>query len=529
MRNPDWGPAHEWVSRQIYHTIMWTDPYGDNELKGMLAEKYEFNDAADKITFYVNPEARWADGNRVTARDLKQNIDWWNTPPTADYIYDPDAKNIAKIVDSTDMIDDMTLQVNLSKASVSAGYAFASYDTLIKPSYRTLKDNATKPVGSTAFDLIDVDTDVKFTLVKNPNYWIKASDGSPLPYLDGVESIIFTTGERVFAGLLTGQLDIAHKEWGAAVKGKASEIKRRLPDAFSSKRFASAFGWSFQNKAPFSDLTVRKAFDIATDRLGVIELSRDGWGVMDSIGILSASAGNTWAIPTAEVLSLPGRRHLDRKTGELETDMFNLNDGLSAKYKRDPEDLKLAHKLLRDAGYATPADFPKFKLLSDNLYVESDATVNSQLLMEGLPGLQVELDVRDFASVAEDRRNGNFDAAQFFPHSVGFDPSVSLRWYQSGSSQLGLHNFQVPKLDALYAAQDGATDPAKRKELVFEMQRLILAEPHQFIIGGYHSASGLYREWVRDMPIPVVSLTTVYWFDKVWIDQDVAGSAGRKA
>ena len=71
-------------------------------------------------------------------------------------------------------------------------------------------------------------------------------------------------------------------------------------------------------------------------------------------------------------------------------------------------------------------------------------------------------------------------------------------------------------------------DPAKRKELVWEMQRQILREPHQFIVMGFHSSSGLYREWVKNMPIPVVSLTTVMWFDEVWIDRDVADSGGRR-
>ena len=527
VRNPEAGPAHEWVSRQIYHTIMWNDPYDDGALKGMLADSWQYNAASDEITFHVNPAAKWADGIPVTAQDFKANIDLWGNPPEG-FTVDAGARTPAGAVESVVVVDELTVLVKLTRPSVSTLSAFANYDVLVKPAHRTFEENSTSPVGSTAFDLIDVDTDVKFTMVRNPNYWRTGFDGGLLPYVDGVESIIFTNGDRVFAGLLTGQIDIAHQEWGAAVTGKKDEVARRMPNAILQKRFASSAGWGMKNKAPFNDPNVFKAFFIATDRLAWIELSRDGEGVLDSMGVLAASAGNVWSIPTAEVMAAPGFRYLDRATGELVTDTFQLLDGLSTKYMRDPNDLLMAKDLLAQADFADPKDFPTLNLLGDNLYVESDTTVNAQTLRDGL-GIDVILDIKDFTSASEQRANGTFDAVQFFIHTTGFDPSSTLRWYTT-DIHFWDHGFQLPGMDDLYIRQDSEVDPAKRLELVFEMQRRILAGTVQtgIPIAGFHSSSGIFREWVINMPIPIVSLTTNYWWDEVWIEQTFAEQGGRR-
>ncbi len=520
LRNPALGGAHTWAGKKIYQGIMWNDPYDNHLLKGYLVESAEFNAAADEITFRVRPEAVWADGTPVTAQDLKFNLDNWVNPP-GDFVLTTAVRPISTSVTRTVIVDERTVRVTLKGPDVSILNSFGQYDALLWPAHRTIEESITSPMGSGGFELIDVDTDVKFTFIKNPNFWWKGPQGEQLPYLDGIESIIFTDGNRVFAGILTGQLDVAHGEWGAAVRTRRDEIARRMPNAILQDRFATANGWAFTDAAPWNDPNVMKAMHLINDRLAFVELARGGEGTLDPSGVLYSASGNVWALPMDEIMSTPGFRYLNRATGELETDQFKIIEGASEVYMRDPADLIEAKRLLTAAGLnPDTGDFPDLTVLSDNLYNEGNVTVLAGVLADQL-GIKVVIDLKDFASAQEQRGDGNFQAALSWSYTPGFDPSNSLRWYTTDTHYIG-HQFQLPSWDAAFTEQNQETDPVKRKQLVDDFQRRILAgETPVMSLAGTFGLNGINREWIRNLPLPVISLTTVWYWDQTWIDRDL--------
>ncbi len=517
IRNPEWGDAHAVASYPFYQTIMQNDPFDSHTLKGLLVDQWEYNAAATEITFRTSPDAMWSDGTPFTAQDIAFNLDVWKNPGD-EFTVNSSARVIARTTDSWDVLDDRTIRLNLTGPDVSLLSFFAVVTVIALPAHRTLEESAKEPVGTGPFELIDITTDVKFTYINNPRYQVKGPDGEQLPYLNSIEGIIFQDASRVFAGILTGQLDLAHAVWGSAVRGKRDEIARRLPNAINMTRFASSGGWGFSNKAPFNDPKVMKAFNIATDRIARIELARSGRGVLDGMGVLAASAGGQWSIPTEEVLSAPGYRHVNKNTGELELDQVKLIENLSLLYEKDPADIELAKSLLREAGLDPDSgDFPKLTIMADARLTEVDTVVNAQTLKESL-GIDVIVDSKDPGSAAELRLSGNFQAVQFFAFSPGFDPSRSLSFFTT-DLHFWTHGFEVPEFDALFERQRQAVDPAERKTIIFEMQRMILDGMHVIPISVFHDSSGIAREWVINLPIPALSSTTVYLWDRIWIDE----------
>jgi ABC-type transport system substrate-binding protein len=520
IRNPDWGPQHAWQSRPIFQTLMWNDPHNQDALEGYLVDQWDFAPTGDSITFHVNEEAMWSDGLPVTARDVEFTLNHWISPPEGFSITrGPDIA--AKSLGSVELIDDYTIKVILSSVDVSILSSFANYHAYVYPAHKTLEETANNPIGSGAFEPVDIQTDVKITYVKNPNYWIKGPLGEQLPYLDGIESIAFFDGSRSYAAIVTGQLDLFHAEVSFVVSGHEADITRRMPGAILQTRFATSSGWGFRNKPPFDDLRITKAFYIATDRMAWLELANNGNGVIDTVGVTPGSSGNTWALPMEEVMSTPGYRYLNKATGELELDVWKVVAGLSSEYEKDPADIQMAKDLLAEAGFA-PGEFPKLDVMTDSSYNEPEATVLQQQLKEDL-GVEMILDVVDFTSAQERRANGSFDVNVSWTHPATTDPSLSLAYFTEEPPFHFAGGFPTPELNDLWAQQKREIDPTKRLELVHAMQRQIIEKPHIIPSLGFHAASGISREWVKNLPLPRVTATTVWYWDQVWIDRDVPG------
>lgn len=167
LRNPGLGPQQLWASFQIFQNIMWNDPYNNHRLEGYLVDKWDYNATADQITFHLRPDARWADRTPVTARDLKFNLDQWITPPQG-YTVNATIRSIVASMAGTELVDDMTLRVKLKAPDVSVLSLFADYQAMILPAHRTLEQTMKGPLGSGAFQLKDITTDIKFTFARNP-------------------------------------------------------------------------------------------------------------------------------------------------------------------------------------------------------------------------------------------------------------------------------------------------------------------------------------------------------------------------
>ncbi len=508
IRNPLWGPANGVSSRLVYQTLFHNDPYNNNVFEGILVDTWVFSASADKLTIQLKPEAIWADGMPVIAQDVKFTIDTIVNPPEEF----TSGRNIRTSVASTAVIDERSLEITLNGPDVSFLSFVAEPSALIRPAHRTLEQSAREPMGSGAFELIDIQDGVKFTFINNPRYWLKDSEGGQLPYLNGVENIIIPDPSRAYAAILTGQLDMLNTIWRTTIVSKIDDINRRMPTATQQFLVGGSHGWGVRNKAPFTDLRVTKALNIITDRLLMVELAFAGFAVIDGAGAMPASSGLPWALPMDEIMSTPGWRYLNRNTGELELDVFKVQEGGDTVYEKDPADIATAMQLLDEVGLIP---FPDITIASDNIF-EPRAVVIAGMLQE-LLGNKVTLDIVDISSNIQRIRAGNFDVVVWLVHTGTAEPSISLGQFLSDGGFWD-HGFDTSALDALHVAQKSAIDPAERKEIIFEFQRRIMeGESARIPVVNSRGPGGLAREWVRNVAQPVVTGSNTYSLDRTWL------------
>ncbi|MCL0102027.1 ABC transporter substrate-binding protein [Dehalococcoidia bacterium] len=516
LLNPTLGTGNPRSARLIYQPLVQENPYESYKLTGVLANDWKFNTAADELTVFIKEDALWADGSKVTAKDVKFTYGNYMNPPEG-WSVSGAAKTIGKSISDIEVVDDSTVKLKLKGADVAFVSFMADPDAAIWPAHRTLKDSVTKPVGSGSFEVISVETDVKSVMVRNAFAWMKDSVGNPLPYLDGVETIEIAGGPRSFAAIIVGSVGVLNSDYGAGtMSGKEAEVRRRIPNATIQTKFGSDFGPVFRNVEPLNNPKFQKAINVLFDRMAVVELARGGQGVFDSAGLMPASTGNSWSLPMDEILGTPGYRYLNKKTGKLETDMQKIRQGLSAVYEKDPADIQMGNDLLKEIGMHPDQDgFPEFEIHTASNW-ENQAVVISGTLREYL-GVDIGLDITDYATHKEKRQTGLFDVVLFAIFTSSLEPSQNLV-FQRSTGALSLHGYELPELDALFNKQKAETDPVKRKNLIYEIQRKHL-EGTPFIHGTFtFGPAGVVREWVQNYPMPAVRTSYTYSYDQVWYD-----------
>jgi peptide/nickel transport system substrate-binding protein len=308
---------------------------------------------------------------------------------------------------------------------------------------------AQKAFGSGPFMLDEFKGNSRVALKRHPNFFKPG-----LPYLDEITFVIITQESSLLSAFKEGQHDI----------NGASLTKDDFTDLAADDRFVTQGGPDLfypcyhlkMQRAPFDDIRVREAMDLAIDRDQIL-------------AVASGNDGNyngpiQWAQPN---WTLP-------------------QDELRAFYKHDPD---RARQLLSDAGYPGgfsakmkfPGAEPGFAKVGDTA-----ALLKDQWSRVGINVDLLEQELGTFISAT--LLSGNFEIA-FFANVPSDEPDRPLAFYQStGVTGTGnWNNYSNPALDVLIDQQSRETDPVKRKDEIFAAQRMILPEhgPQVTLTGGY--------------------------------------------
>ncbi len=120
---------------------------------------------------------------------------------------------------------------------------------------------------------------IKSIHVKNPDYWRKG-----LPYLDAIEFLVMPDHSTREAAVRTGQLDL----WNWELEPMSAETLRVTAPKVILQECPPPVGFGGiylrQDKPPFNDVRVRRAFSMAMDRDGILNSILGGHGYI----------GGTW-------------------------------------------------------------------------------------------------------------------------------------------------------------------------------------------------------------------------------------------
>ncbi|MSQ28286.1 MAG: ABC transporter substrate-binding protein [Dehalococcoidia bacterium] len=292
-------------------------------------------------------------------------------------------------------------------------------------------DFKTVAVGTGPFMVKEFKSGVGTQLEPNPDYYDKGLDGKPLPYLDQVRVLIFGDYIAEVAAIRAGQLD-----HNSATGIRLQELEALKQGGRNYRYFttihASTYGLLMNvTKKPFDDVRVRKAMALA--------INVDEW----LEGSFKGSAVRSGFMPvTLKEYAWPQDRVRDR-------------------LKPDPERAKA---LLAEAGYG-PGQL-EFNIVGSSIWSDEGEVVQRQLSAVGVNvKLATPAGIRSSTQLLPLRPERDFQAmVGYITNSLplpGFWMNDALRTYL---------RYDDPKLAQLTVAQNREMDPAKRKQIIDELQ-----------------------------------------------------------
>ena len=174
---------------------------GDNQVVPGLAESWEFDKESCSYTFHMAENARWHDGQPVTANDVKFTVEAIMDPAN----FSENAPNFEDVT-AIDVLDEHTVRFTLAAPNV----AFLDYMTMaVLPEHLLAREDMQTsdfflhPVGTGPYKLESWDPGQAITLVKNEDYFKEPAR------IDRIVFKIVTDDAARTLQMRAGELDLA--------------------------------------------------------------------------------------------------------------------------------------------------------------------------------------------------------------------------------------------------------------------------------------------------------------------------------
>lgn len=352
-----------------------------------VATRWESSTDHRSWTFYLREDARWSNGERVTASDFVKS--WERTlrigalAPHTELLSNIEGASFASGRSATlqapiqefgaEAVNDHLLRVRLAAPDVNFPALVAH------PVFRPVKvteSNQTKRlepgglVSNGAFSLVGTEAG-RVLLERAKNYW----DGGSVA-LDQVEFVAAANSEAALAAYRAGRVDAVTS---AAFEPLALKLLAPFKD-FRRSTFGALTFYSFNiTRAPFDDVRIREALAISIDRERV---SRH------DLGGATEAAGKF--LPEA----MTGDKPVVSKTDLLEPNIAK------------------ARELFAAAGYADGEGFPVIKLLINRNEQQRIVAQSIAEMWRSALNIQTEIVMKSWDEYEAAMRTGDFDVVR---------------------------------------------------------------------------------------------------------------------
>ena len=425
------------------------------------AESVDVNAEKTVYTFKIRENAKWSDGQAVTASDFVYSWQRLVDPATAaDYCYMADILlNANEIMagekDKSELgvkaIDEHTLEVTLHTPCpyFEEIMAFPSLmpvrqDMIEKGGDQWTFDLSTY-VGNGPYKMESWEHNSKIRLVKSENYYDYAKLGP-----NAINFALMDDANAIYAAFNSGQLNFIEEVPVAEIPTLVEQGKLNID------KYIGTYYVCFQTqKAPFDDVRVRKAFSLAIDRNYIVEqITRTGqvpasgfvpYGVNDALGI---------------------------EGDDFRTVGGNYMDVSKEAYEANCEE---ARRLLAEAGFEGGAGFPVVEYLyntSDNHKAIGEAL---QQMWQDELGVTVNLVNQEWNTFLQTRKEGNYSIARNGWIADYNDPMSFLDMWLTGGGNNDAH-YSNAEYDALIMQAKSTSDAAERMRLMHQAEDILMGE-----------------------------------------------------
>ena len=468
----------------LYSTLLQIDPYSYPKVIGDVATEWKISPDGLTYTFKLRRDIKFHDGSPLTAADVKATYDKILFPPQGVRSI---RKNAYAAIASVDAPDPGTIVFKLKHPSASLLGNLASPWNVIYPKKYLDKDpNYFKAnvMGSGPFKFKSYTRGATFEGERNPDYFVKDR-----PYLDGYKFFISPETSVRAAALRSGR---AYIEFRTMPLAEVTAIKKQHGDKIvvQDTPATGLFGIAMnQTMKPFTDIRVRKALTLGIDRhtggkvLYPIASLRDVGGLMRPT--------TEWASADADLQKFPGfGKDMDKNRAE-------------------------ARRLLAEAGYPNG-----FKVVLKNRNVRVPYIDFGVYVIQEWKKIGIEAEHRPLETAAwfaEGRDTGNFEVIVNGVFNYADDPDLFLERYTTGDTN-NWGKFSDPQIDDLFARQARTLDPAERKKLINELEKIVLENAYH-IPGLWWARSVVHWAKVKNYVAPPNHYSNQKLQD-VWLSED---------
>ncbi|WP_336795886.1 ABC transporter substrate-binding protein [Erwinia aphidicola] len=423
-------------------------------------------------TFTLRPDAKWSNGEPVTASDFvyswQRLVDAKTASPYASYLQAAHVANVDEILagkrPASDLgvkaLDDSHFQVTLSQP-VPYFLAMAAH-TALKPVNRAAierwGEKWTLPahyVGNGAYTLSDWVINEKIVLKRNPHYW---NNGKTV--IEQVTFLPIVSETSDVNRYRSGEIDITNS---ALPPERFQQLKKELGPQVRVSPYLCTFYYELNNRRPpFDDARVRTAVKLTLDR-DIITGKVMGQGQIPAWSL-------TPPFTDGAQFSAPQWFHLTQD-----------------------ERNQQAKALLAQAGYSASKPL-RFSLLYNTSDVNKKQAIAAASMWKKNLGADVTLQNQEWKTMLDTRHQGNYDVARATWCSDYNEPSTFLTMLLSDSST-NTAFYRSPAFDQLMAQSLNMSDDAERAT-VYQQAEQQLDKDSAIVPVYYRVSARLVKPWV---------------------------------
>lgn len=385
-----------------------------------VADSWQFSSNGTELTFRLNPNAKFQNGDPVTSADVKASFERILNEATG-AVARANFLSIANI----EAVDPHTVVFHLSQPDAPILTAMTNLNAAIVSASEIAKGAInTTPVGSGPFKLEKWDPNSREILVAN-KVWAGGATG-----VEGINISVLPDETAILAAMRTGQIDFALLNdplIATLIPREERLVLNRAPVlAYHVLQLNPS-------RKPMTELAVRQAISCAIDRKEVLDTASLGEG---------------------------------KVTGPITAPSFATDPNSLFCYKRDVEKAK---KLMADAGYAKGFSATVIAATGEPPTAAAEAQIIQSQLAE--IGVKLDIKVMELNVYVDTWLKGDFDMAVAL-NGASADPysTYSRYWTKTGNLQK-VANYIDDTLDSLMQKGRAETDLAARKVIFGDFEK----------------------------------------------------------
>lgn len=472
----------------VYNNLVLYDQHKKlNSVDGIrpeLATSWAWNEDKTRLTFKLREGVTWHDGKPFTAKDVACTMDLLQDKRADQFRKNP-RKGWWQNLKEVQVISDYEVVFQLNRPQASFLSLFATGYNPVYPCHVSAADMRTKPIGTGPFKMAEFKSNESVKLVRNANYWRKGH-----PYLDGIDWRVISNRSTRALAFVAGEFDMTFSLDLTVALTK--DIQAQLPNAICELQPTNqSFNLLINREAPpFNDPRIRTALALALDRKAFVDIITDGKGKIG--GVMLAGPEGLWGMPPELVSALPG-------------------------YSPDVEKNRAqARAIMEGLGYG-PGRPLKVKVATRNIPLYRDPAV---ILIDQLRTIYVEgeLDVIDTSVWFSKVARGEYSVGMNLTAAALDDPDVSLYENYACGSERNYTKYCNPDVEKLVDQQSREADLAKRRSLVWEVEKRLAEDVARPIIA-QGIAGVCWQPYVKGFVLHHNGLYNNWRFDDVWLDK----------